>query len=217
MTTGDPRLYSYLWKLQSRLERLPLHRRAPWLSGLLYRLRNQLFPRDFLTGAYRRVAFIKRVRAALAAGETGALLSIDLDHFAWVNYTWGHVDGDECLQRFVSCLRDVTAHMPVGRFGGDEFLVYTERGAAAEELAEQIRLRIEQDVKFTGMRERVPRRINSESIANGHTGSFLTASIGVAWAKPGSTFEELFQAADEALNEAKVGGRNRVAVRRSGS
>jgi diguanylate cyclase (GGDEF)-like protein len=213
MASGTPRLYTYLWALQLRLERRRPTRRNRWLSRALLRLRNQFFPRDFLTGAYRRDAFIKRARASLAAGQSGALLHIDVDHFAWVNHTWGHDYGDQCLQRFVALVADVAGDQLLGRFGGEEFLVYTERSDMALGLAEEMRRRIEQYEAFLLMREQAPRRLTSNPLEHGRSGSFLTASIGVAHAQASTSLEDLLDAADAAVSEAKDIGRNCVVAR----
>ena len=57
-----------------------------------------------------------------------AILLGDLDHFKNINNTFGHLAGDEVLRetarRLVSSVRSYDF---VGRFGGEEFLVYAEQ------------------------------------------------------------------------------------------
>jgi diguanylate cyclase (GGDEF)-like protein len=210
MTYRQPRLYSVLWTLQTRLERLLLRGSMPGLSRWLYRLRMHLFPHDFLTGVYNRVVFAGRVTQALADGKTGALLMVDVDNFKYANDTWGHVEGDALLQHIVGMLRETTAGRLLGRIGGDEFGVYTELASEAADLAERIRSRVERDRKLEGMRVLVPKRLNPNPLEQGYYGSLLTVTIGIAHAKPRQTFNELLAAADEVLHEAKHAGRNRV-------
>lgn len=82
---------------------------------------------DPLTGLANRRLLQDRLTQALArsrrAGETIAVLMIDLDSFKTVNDTHGHKAGDEVLrvsaERIRNCLRSADT---VARFGGDEFV-----------------------------------------------------------------------------------------------
>ncbi|WP_305457999.1 GGDEF domain-containing protein [Photobacterium leiognathi] len=52
---------------------------------------------------------------------------IDLDNFKLVNDHYGHVKGDELIQRFSALLRSVfRSDDCVVRYGGDEFIIITE-------------------------------------------------------------------------------------------
>ncbi len=94
-------------ELSDRLARLALH--------------------DHLTGLPNRTLFADRLDRAIGlakrAGETFALLYIDLDDFKGVNDGMGHQAGDLVLQiaaqRLLHCVRDSDT---VSRQGGDEFL-----------------------------------------------------------------------------------------------
>jgi diguanylate cyclase (GGDEF)-like protein len=64
---------------------------------------------------------------AKEAGESLALLFIDLDGFKKVNDTAGHAVGDELLQHAAERLLEATRpHDKVVRFGGDEFVILLE-------------------------------------------------------------------------------------------
>ncbi len=134
------------------------------------------------------------------ASVAGALLFIDLDQFKQINDSLGHGMGDrvlaEAAQRIYTTRR---AGDLVGRFGGDEFLVYSRHvepagnNPASEVLAERLRADLARPYDLDG-------RIL-------HT----TVSIGMAqFPRDGRTIAELLSHADTALHEAKTQGRNRV-------
>lgn len=81
---------------------------------------------DSLTGLVNRAEFERRLNAAVGgareAGETHALLYIDLDQFKLVNDTCGHLAGDELLRRLAQRLqRGIRESDTLARLGGDEF------------------------------------------------------------------------------------------------
>ena len=71
---------------------------------------------------------------------------MDLDHFKYVNDTYGHLAGDDVLreaaQRMMACVRPYDS---VGRYGGEEFLIVVPSSDAMGTLglAERIRRAIE--------------------------------------------------------------------------
>lgn len=173
------------------------------------KLRRRMFKRDFLTGLYNR-SVLERIEAAIDAGKCGALLSVDIDDFMWVNHSVGHIAGDACLRRIADLMREAAAGCLLGRVGGEEFLVYTEDGPGAERLAERIRSLVENDAELKSSRDAVPLRTSPDSSEHGCYGPVLTVSIGIARAARGLPFEQLFAQADEALSEAKNAGKNRI-------
>ncbi|HWD01432.1 MAG TPA: GGDEF domain-containing protein [Amycolatopsis sp.] len=140
---------------------------------------------------------------AVRGNETLALLMIDLDHFKWINDTYGHPAGDDVLRTVAQTLDDITRPKDIiGRFGGEEFLILLPDvdQTAAKVTAERIRTAIaDQQIVTTdkrGGRARITGR---------------TTSIGVALLGPdGTTVEQLLHAADAAVYAAKEGGRNQV-------
>lgn len=86
---------------------------------------------DELTAIYNRRAFIKQIDLAITrdarSQQQAALLFIDLDRFKIINDTLGHQTGDEVLtqiaKRLIMSLRSSDF---VGRFGGDEFVVWLD-------------------------------------------------------------------------------------------
>lgn len=151
---------------------------------------------DALTGLLNRRAFLQRLgEASVRAGGFGelAVVSFDIDHFKRINDQHGHDVGDVAIQAVAR--EGAREGGIVGRLGGEEFAVaLPERTlAAAEELANRIRLRCAQ-LRLKGARGPVQ----------------LTCSFGVSAWSEGETVEGLLKRADIALYEAKTTGRNRV-------
>lgn len=84
---------------------------------------------DQLTGLYNRMYLTKEIpllikQVARDNGTVGAIM-IDIDYFKLFNDTYGHLEGDICLQKVAQTVSD-TVKRPkdaVIRFGGEEFLV----------------------------------------------------------------------------------------------
>jgi diguanylate cyclase (GGDEF)-like protein len=160
---------------------------------------------DGLTGVANRRAFDRGLerewRRAVRAKSPLSLLLIDVDAFKAYNDRYGHAAGDDCLRGIASTL-SVGAQRAgdlVARYGGEEFAVVLSdcSDESARQLAERLRRRIE------GLA--LP---HDASEVAGH----VTISVGGATAMPrsGATAGDLVKAADEALYEAKRGGRDRV-------
>ncbi len=83
---------------------------------------------DVLTGLLNRHALTTELTSLLATGAYStsqvAVLFIDVDDFKQVNELYGHDVGDAVLRtvakRITGCVR---RHDPIGRMGGDEFIV----------------------------------------------------------------------------------------------
>lgn len=160
--------------------------------------------RDPLTGVFNRrgldEAAVTTLSFARRLGRPIALLACDIDRFKAVNDTHGHAQGDRVLQDFAQLL---TEHFPpadpVGRLGGEEFVVLLpgaddERALVA---AERLRQRVGEHVF----------RLPDGQLLE------LSVSIGVAsQASADTTWEDLLHRADEALYQAKAAGRNRTVV-----
>lgn len=152
---------------------------------------------DILTGLANRQHIEERTRQALAglAGE-GAPLSLilyDIDHFKRINDRFGHLAGDRVLAALSALVtRAVPPDFPVGRWGGEEFLVICPGRALAgcQSLAETLRTAV---------------AALSLPEVDG-----ITCSFGVAEARTGDSLESLLDRADRALYAAKGRGRNRV-------
>lgn len=161
---------------------------------------------DQLTETYNRRYFDSRirdeVRRALRYRRELSLVIADVDRFKEVNDTYGHPAGDVVLQEVAGALKKaVRAVDVVCRYGGDEFIMLLPETSCerAVEKAEHLRKMIRTSPLTT--------------VGSGANGIRCTLSLGVASLLPTMAGEEdLLRAADEALYQAKRGGRDRVCV-----
>ncbi|MBP5199596.1 MAG: GGDEF domain-containing protein [Schwartzia sp.] len=163
-----------------------------------YKLESEM---DQLTAVYNKMSFENEVRTRLAAmpeGGVGAFYIMDLDYFKAANDTYGHQVGDEILQKFSAALKEVFRQSDcIGRFGGDEFVVFIA--------GELTRGAVEQKAR------RVLELVRDITVEN--TDIKITASIGVAmYPEHGTGYDYLFNAADRALYYVKSEGRDGYSV-----
>jgi diguanylate cyclase (GGDEF)-like protein/PAS domain S-box-containing protein len=165
----------------------------------------QLATRDGLTGLANRRCFDDTLSAewqrALRNQQPLSLLMVDVDNFKQYNDAYGHLGGDECLQRIASAVSsEMRANDLVARYGGEEFAVILPnqslKGAAI--VAERIRCRVEQ--------LRLPNLGSQQHV--------VTVSIGAATALASVETDpsQLVATADSALYRAKHMGRNRISL-----
>jgi len=180
------------------------------LSGYTIQRQNKLrylSYTDGLTGIANRRHFQEELdkiwRHGARVSEPISLIMCDIDYFKAYNDTYGHQNGDKCLQLLARTLSE-TLKRPldmVARYGGEEFVVIlpdtTLNGAAS--MAEAMRDRVE-SLKITHHKSKVAK--------------VVTISLGVATITPSqnSHYDTLVLAADQALYRAKEEGRNRVEV-----
>lgn len=158
---------------------------------------------DPLTEAYNRRFGLARLREefsrAVRAENPLGVLMFDLDHFKNINDTYGHLIGDRVLRAVAgACRRVIREGDVLIRYGGEEFLVLLP-GAGQE------------DVKLVG--ERVRRAVAETSVEDGDQRVGVTVSLGGATFRDTSdSTDSLIALADDALYEAKEGGRDRLVV-----
>jgi diguanylate cyclase (GGDEF)-like protein len=187
----------------------------PWLIApalapllLIYRaltipLLKQEAQTDAKTGLLNARYFAKQFEAELERARRFdrplALIVADLDLLRDINNTYGHLAGDVVLSGIGQTIRtSIRDYDIAGRFGGEEFVIALPETSPHEayEVAERLRQAIEA-ATFT--------------VATSPTPIRATMSLGVA-CFPGdaATQKNLIHAADVAVYQAKVEGRNRV-------
>ncbi|MDT7836314.1 GGDEF domain-containing protein [Aquabacterium sp. OR-4] len=164
---------------------------------------------DGLTGCLNRSTTdallaheLRRARREGRESRPVSFVLMDLDHFKQVNDQHGHRTGDAVLRAFAAIIRQrLRGSDALGRTGGEEFgLVLPGADAeGARVLLEAIRQAVAAAPLATDELGRPVR---------------VTVSAGIAEAPAGTTVsaDRLYGRADQALYEAKHGGRNRVEV-----
>ncbi len=160
---------------------------------------------DGLTRLLNRQTFEARVsdvwREATARRLPISVLMIDVDDFKRYNDHYGHLAGDDCLQRISQAVRTGVAGNAadlLARYGGEELIaVLIDRSAADAEATAQ---RIVADVAALA----IPH-------AGSSTGGSVSISVGVATHHPNAaaSYQAVAKIADNALYAAKHQGRNR--------
>ncbi len=189
----------------SGVEIADLHRQLIWqrqgLKQNLERMRAAAF-QDELTGVFNRrfvmevlsreIAYVDRERTSLA------VCFCDLDHFKAVNDQFGHAGGDRALQDFAKLAGSLVRSADyVARLGGEEFLLVLV-GASAER-ARNVAQRL-------CVRTRELRTRSDLGIVQ------FTVSCGVTGYRRGEGLAALLERADQALYQAKHGGRDQVVM-----
>jgi len=160
---------------------------------------------DALTSLPNRTLFYEVLRKTIGQASDGrgqvAVMVVDLDHFKKVNDTLGHAVGDELLVRFsdrlAGCLQLRDA---LGRLGGDEFAIVLMQDDAQDDVQARA-LGVAQAILEAFQ---LPFDLRGRSVVS-------TASIGISiYPEDGRTAETLLQYADNAMYQAKQGGRDTI-------
>jgi len=155
---------------------------------------------DALTRLMNRRGITVNLIDAMAQAERYdhplSIAMADIDHFKAINDTHGHDAGDKVLVDVASLLSEAL-RMPdkVGRYGGEEFLVVLPHTTLtqAKKIAERMRAAVE-----------------GWAFEYGGKTSHVTISIGLTQYRKGEDLEQLLSRVDQALYQAKAGGRNKV-------
>jgi len=171
-------------ELRASLEREEQLARTDWLTGILNRA-------HFFAMAVHEFEISARYHSPLA------LLMFDLDHFKQVNDQFGHPVGDLVLQ---SVVRAAGRHFRradiFGRYGGEEFVALLPMTSAKQALA---------------LAERILDEVRANPVDTDKGVIKVTISMGlVERAESDASIEQLIERADQAMYQAKRGGRNQI-------
>lgn len=140
------------------------------------------------------------IQRAKRGSNTLVLMMIDLDYFKKINDNYGHQAGDAVLRSFAELIKiEFRIYDYKYRYGGEEFLILLPNLTleAAETKANNFLL------KTTKMQVKL----------NENTLPSITISLGISsYPNHGNDSKTLLAAADSALYQAKVSGRNKVVI-----
>jgi len=148
---------------------------------------------DTLTGVLGRAALIEAIDKRIRVNKgSSALLMLDIDNFKAINDTYGHSVGDQAIIMTAQLLQRVfSAGDIVGRYGGDEFLVYME------------------NVSKSAVVKRLDEFRALLTAAGEKQDYTISCSIGVAFAREDcDSWTKLFEKADNLMYCVKQKGKN---------
>ncbi len=172
-------------------------------NAKLYEHALELAFTDSLTGLYNRRYFMEQVgREFIRANRNKSPLSlimVDLDGLKTINDRFGHHEGDAFLREVAGIIKANTRASDVAaRWGGDEFMLLTPDtdSDSAWKVGERVRAEVRQHHRI----------LEGEEVR-------ITISVGiVSYPAHASMISELLRRADEAMYNAKRGGKDRACV-----
>jgi diguanylate cyclase (GGDEF)-like protein len=141
---------------------------------------------DQLTTLPNRRAWDARLSLAMDSGTPFAVVMLDIDMFKRFNDTYGHPGGDRLLREAAAGWQVVMRSGDfLARLGGEEFglLIFEADRLSTQVLVERVRAQMPDE---------------------------QTCSAGIAFRLPGESADSLITRADQALYDAKSGGRDRA-------
>lgn len=169
----------------------------------------EMVNRDGLTDLFNHRFFhehlTREMDRVLRYGGVISCVIIDIDFFKKVNDTYGHQAGDLILKDVAGILqKGIRDSDLAARYGGEEFAL--------------ILLQTEPQTAIL-ISERIRSQIAARPFLSVEPTLHITASFGIAsFPSPGIQAErDLVEAADQALYQAKKGGRNRVVLSNTGT
>lgn len=184
--TRERQVEAELRRSQRAMRELNMKLQKLSLTDGLTQIKNRRGLEDCLQRAFARS---RKIGAPLS------LLMIDVDHFKLFNDSFGHVPGDQVLQRIAVLMKQYTRQSDIiARYGGEEFI------ALLPETTEQEACKIAE-------------RLCEQIAADHWKHRRITVSIGVGSLQNHITTPSAFvNSVDEALYLAKRNGRNQVCL-----
>lgn len=162
----------------------------------------QLSRTDVLTGLNNRMYLEEQLEQLFKQNKRekskACFIFIDVDHFKAINDQFGHLAGDEVLQKIAKLIKQNVREVDIcGRYGGEEFCILMPNALLeeAEIISERIRINIERSI------------LHQEYNITG------SVSLGVAETSDDMVdYSDWLALADKAQYKAKEQGRNRTVV-----
>jgi len=157
--------------------------------------------RDLSTGLLNKAAIEEEIRCYMDNRSTKAMdafVILDIDNFKNVNDVYGHLIGDSVILKLSRIMKETyRKNALLGRFGGDEFVIFIQNIKNVESMEQKL--------------EKFKEKFHRERF--GESGDLCCSiSVGVSYNREVSTsYEALFECADEALYKAKEYGKDRIA------
>lgn len=154
---------------------------------------------DSLTGLLNHQTVVIEIGQLIQATKNGACVMVDIDNFKQINDTYGHLEGDRALCCLSKALSSNFPDSILGRFGGDEFILYFAD--------------VEDEEQATVIAEKILKTINKVMIDDKVP---LNGSVGIALSKEEEGFPSVDRAikeADGAMYIAKRTGKNKYIIK----
>ncbi|MBE9524480.1 MAG: diguanylate cyclase, partial [Chloroflexi bacterium] len=184
-------------------------------NARLYEETHKLAITDSLTESFTRHHFLalsdREYQRAYRYQRPLSLIMMDIDNFKMVNDTYGHPVGDQVLNKIIKLCKDNLRESDIiGRYGGEEFAILLPEtpGKAQHPHHED-----DTSASAVTVSERLRNAIESTPIITKNHDINITVSIGVTeLSEHSENITTLIQQADDALYQAKRGGRNQVVL-----
>ncbi|WP_306523989.1 diguanylate cyclase [Rheinheimera sp.] len=162
----------------------------------------EVMTKDSLTGLLQHAHIKERLAAELVRSERAqqqvSVVMLDIDHFKKVNDSYGHLTGDQVITSLANLLKQQLRKTDmIGRYGGEEFLLVLPDCPVEKAFSVIDKLR----ESFAGF----PFSFDSQSF-------YCTFSAGIASSNQQLQPDLVIEQADQALYQAKTGGRNQIKV-----
>ncbi len=156
---------------------------------------------DLLTGCYNKISGELAIDEVLSdkRGSKYALFIIDIDNFKSINDNLGHFWGDKVLKDISRELKGIFRNDDiVVRIGGDEFVVF---------------LKDENNIDLLSRKAKQILAAFSKTYSDEYKKFNISGSVGIAPSpSAGVTYTDLYKAADKALYQAKIQGKNQFVL-----
>ena len=161
---------------------------------------------DELTKVHNRRHFFEKLNQEFSRAQryqqVFSIIMIDVDDFKLVNDQFGHPAGDELLIMLAKACKDISREVDeFARIGGDEFayLLPGVEQQGAQAFADRLRL-----------------LLSEQELIYRDSQIHLTASLGIiSWTPEFENINDMLIQLDEALQQAKVTGKNKVTTNKA--